>query len=92
MKSSERMCHRSLPGYTWQFLPKGEAANSASDLFLPRGAAVGGQDVHRLRAKFQQKSGQAQRQVGIAVDRKLLAMDMRAGIGDGIDQPAALLA
>ena len=45
----------------------------------------------RLGAELQQECRQAEAEIGIAVDRELLAMDMRAGVRDGVDQPAALL-
>src|SRR5271165_5374422 len=59
-------------------------------LLLPRAPAIGRQDVRGLGTQLQQEAGEAQGQIGVAVERELLAVDMRVGIGDRVHQPAAL--
>ncbi len=58
-------------------------------LLLPSLAAVGGEHMGRLGAEFQQEARQAEAKIRIAVDREFLAVDVRAGVRDGVDQAAA---
>lgn len=61
---------------------------AASAFFVPCLAAVRGQHMGRFGAEFEQKRSQPIAKIRIAIDRELLAMDMRAGVSDGVDQAA----
>ena len=51
--------------------------------------AVGRQHVGGFGAELEQESRQTQAEVGIAIDREFLAVDMRARIRHRVDQTAA---
>jgi hypothetical protein len=47
-------------------------------LLLPGHSTISRENMHWLRAKLKQKSSEAQRQIRIAEDGKLLAVNVRA--------------
>ena len=80
-----------LAGIDVAILAERRAVEQRLHLFRPGLAAVGRENVGRLGAEFQQEAREAEAEIGIAIDRELLAVDMGARIRDGVDQPAALL-
>lgn len=58
---------------------------------LPCLAAISRQNMRRLGTKFEQEAGKTKTHVWVAVDSKLLAVDVRIRIGNRVDQATTLL-
>src|SRR5208282_4721962 len=80
-----------LAGIDLAALAEGRAGEKRFGFRLPSLAAIRGQHGDGLGAKLHEERRHAEAEIGIAIDREFLAVDMRIRVRDRIDEPAALL-